>query len=103
MSAANEHVSAFDAILNSMPPPRVNGTRVISPMSHADDIQEEPPMPTGVYKRKGDAAPKRRGRPPKVAAVVTNKTRGQYSDVLAELRAKRDQIDAAIAAIEALA
>lgn len=103
-----EHVSAFDEILNAVaPPPKVNGARVISPMRNTDDQPEEPAMPRGIYERKpraDGAAPKKRGRAPKVAAPpVAKKPRGQYSGVLADLHAKRDQIDAAIEAIEALA
>jgi hypothetical protein len=66
--------------------------------------QEDPAMPRGVYERKpkdSSAAPKK--RTPRVAAPpLAKRARGQYSDVLAELRAKRAQIDAAIEAIEAL-
>lgn len=61
--------------------------------------QEESAMPRGVYERKP------RGTAPKkdtAAEPAAKKSRGQFGSVLAELYSRRKQIDAAIAAIEAL-
>ena len=78
------------------------GARRISLLGDAinEHIQEEPVMPRGVYERKKRTE---LGVTPKIATPsVSKKSRGQYSQVLADLREKRNQIDAAIAAIEAL-
>lgn len=86
--------------------PKVNGARRVNLLdAHASGtyvapiIEQEAPMPRGVYERK----PKdpQAAKVPKLKPAA-KKSSGQYSAVLAELRARRDQIDAAIAAVEAL-
>lgn len=98
---------------NHIPPPGLQVRTVIGGVEQRTQPkeQQQPPqppeevMPRGVYERKPrnveatPAEPKKhkRGRPPGGAA-----RRSEYADVLADLRAKRAAIDAAIHAIESL-